>query len=184
MYQRITPAPCVPGLMAQPLGRKIQDVGRLSTTPKRSSVVTTNAVVIPDAYGYVLGSIATTALIERWMSVRVGLARREFGVSYPAMMAEGTDENAVKFNCIQRAHQNTLETLPLAVACQLLMGLAFPITAAALGVAWAIGRIIYANGYSSGDPKKRIPGSAVAGIFYLCLIIGCFYAGYSMVVVS
>ena len=183
MYRRIPAAPCASELMAQPLGKKIHAVGfgSVSTAPKRSSVVTTNAVVIPDAYGYVLGSIATTALIERWMSIRVGLARREFGISYPAMMAEGTDENALKFNCTQRAHQNTLETLPLAVMCQALMGLSYPITAAVLGVSWAIGRIIYANGYSSGDPKKRIPGSAVAGIFYLCLIIGCFYAGYSMV---
>lgn len=148
----------------------------------RRAVIKTNAIVIPDAYGYVLGSISTTALVVQWMSIKVALARRECGVKYPKMMADGDDEKSMIFNCTQRSHQNTLETLPLALMCQALMGLKFPIVASVMGFLWVIGRIIYANGYSSGDPAKRIPGSAISGIVYLALIIGCFVAGFKMVV--
>ena len=154
---------------------------RLPASPRRTAV-TTKALIIPDAYGYVLGSISTTALVVQWMSIKVALARRECGVKYPKMMADGDDEQSMVFNCTQRAHQNTLETLPLALMCQALMGLKYPIVAAILGISWAVGRIIYANGYSSGDPSKRIPGSAIAGIVYLGLIIGCFVAGFKLVV--
>lgn len=150
--------------------------------PRARSITTRpHALMIPDAYGYVLGSISTTALVVQWMSIKVALARRECGVKYPKMMADGDDEQSMVFNCTQRAHQNTLETLPLAIMCQALMGLKYPIVAAVMGVLWAVGRVIYANGYSSGDPSKRIPGAAISGIVYLGLIIGCYIAGYTLV---
>eukprot|EP00889_Picochlorum_renovo_P004032 jgi/Picre1/31062/NNA_006418.t1 len=148
---------------------------------QRRSAIKTTALMVPDAYGYVMGSIGVAALVVQWMSVKVALARRTYGVSYPAMMAEGDDEGSKTFNCIQRSHQNTLETLPTAVALQMLMGLKFPITAACMGFAWSLGRIAYALGYSTGDPAKRMPGSAVSGIIYLALIVGTFVAGYQTV---
>jgi len=82
---------------------------------------------------------------------------------------------------VQRSHQNTLEYLPNVLALQALMGLQFPVTAAGLGVCWAVARILYSLGYSTGDPKKRSPGSLLAGLVYLGLIGGTMYAGYSMV---
>lgn len=174
-----------PVIRSRSLGQGCRDMrhtSRANTNPRRA-MVTTNALVIPDAYGYVLGSISTTALVVQWMSIKVALARRESGVKYPKMMADGDDEKSMVFNCTQRSHQNTLETVPLAIMCQALMGLKFPIVAAVMGFVWAIGRIIYANGYSSGDPAKRMPGAAISGIVYLALIIGCFVAGFKMVVV-
>ena len=41
--------------------------------------------------------------------------------------------------------------------------------------------MVYAQGYSTGDPAKRGPGSAVAGIVYLALIGGAAAAGFQMV---
>ncbi len=61
-------------------------------------------------------------------------------VPYPDMYAHGKDEASLMFNCIQRAHQNTLETLPAVLAMQILMGMVFPVTSAALGAGWSIGR--------------------------------------------
>ena len=67
------------------------------------------------------------------------IALSRSGVKYPAMMAEGDSENAQKFNCMQRSHQNTLEQLPTFLAMQLLMAQAYPLTAAALGMVWNVG---------------------------------------------
>lgn len=118
--------------------------------------------------------------MTQWLAVKVAYARRQYGVTYPAMYAEGNSEEANMFNCIQRSHQNTLEYLPNVLALQLAMGLRFPVTAAALGLAWAVGRVLYAQGYSTGDPAKRGPGSAIAGVVYLALIGGTLFAGYRM----
>lgn len=155
---------------------------------------------------YVLGSTALTALTTQWMAVRVALARAKYGVSYPDMYADSSVKDGNVFNCIQvcvcwkkkicvadglpwgyfilvqRGHQNTLEYLPNVLALQALMGLQFPITAAGLGVGWAVARILYSLGYSTGDPSKRSPGSLVAGLVYLGLIGGTMYAGYSMII--
>lgn len=129
---------------------------------------------------YVAGSVAFTALMTQYLAVKVAIARRQYQVPYPAMYAEGKSGDANTFNCVQRAHQNALEYLPNVLALQIVMGLKFPLTAAVLGVGWSIGRLVYAAGYSSGDPSKRAPGSALAGILYLALIGGAGYAGVLM----
>ena len=61
------------------------------------------------------------------------------GVKYPAMVAEGDGEDAMRFNCTQRSHQNTLEQLPTFLAMQMLLAQAYPVTAAALGMLWNVG---------------------------------------------
>ena len=122
--------------------------------------------------------------MTQYLAVKVALARRQYQVPYPAMYAEGKGEDANTFNCVQRAHQNALEYVPNVLALQIVMGLKFPITAAILGVAWSVGRLVYAAGYSSGDPAKRAPGSALAGIVYLVLIVGAGYAGASMTLLN
>ncbi|GAB4818325.1 hypothetical protein N2152v2_005371 [Parachlorella kessleri] len=93
------------------------------------------------------------------------------------MYAEGQGEAALKFNCTQRAHQNTLEYLPQVLVLEALLGLQFPMYAASLGMAWNLGRVIYALGYSTGDPDKRVPGSAAAGIVFLALTFSTLWTG-------
>jgi glutathione S-transferase len=155
---------------------------RSTSSAKRTTRhVTRASLMVPDAYGYVLGSISATCLTLYWMSFQVAFARRKFGVSYPKMYAEGDDENAVGFNCVQRGHQNSLELAPQALVCQMLLGLKFPVTAAVLGVAWAIGRIVYFRGYATGVPKNRVAGAAISGLVWLALVFGTAYAGFTMV---
>lgn len=100
------------------------------------------------------------------------------------MYAEGDSEDAVGFNCVQRGHQNSLELAPQAFVLQILMGLKFPITASILGVAWALGRILYFTGYASGDPRGRVKGAAVAGLVWLALVFGTMYTGVTMLRVA
>ena len=52
------------------------------------------------------------------------------------------------------AHQNTLEVAPIIIGSTLIAGLAHPVAAAALCGTWAVSRILYTIGYSTGDPKK------------------------------
>lgn len=130
---------------------------------------------------YVAGSIAATGLVSQFLAVRVAVARKTYGVEYPALYADGNSDDAIQFNCIQRSHQNMLEYLPNALASQLVMGLVFPKVAGIMGASWALARLVYAAGYSTGDPDKRIPGNIFAGLLYLGLIGGAGYAGYTMI---
>jgi glutathione S-transferase len=113
----------------------------------------------------------------QWMAIRVALARREFGVAYPAMYK---NDGGV-FDCTQRAHQNTLETAPAQMVLVALLGLAHPVPAAAAQAAWVGGRVAYALGYSTGDPSKRLPGVAVSGLVYVATIGAALVEGAKMV---
>lgn len=64
------------------------------------------------------------------------------GVQYPKLYAEGTNAVSIKFNCTQRAHQNTMENLPVFLIMQILLAQAYPMLASALGVAWAVGKVM------------------------------------------
>jgi uncharacterized MAPEG superfamily protein len=55
-----------------------------------------------------------------------------------------SDEKArSQFNCVQRAHQNSLENYPQFLAMLTLAGVKYPITAAAAGAIYLAGRIFY-----------------------------------------
>ena len=63
---------------------------------------------LPQDYGYAISAGIGAVFMVMWKGVRVGMARKKYGVEYPDMYSK---DSAV-FNCIQRAHQNTLENLP------------------------------------------------------------------------
>ncbi|KAI8462974.1 MAG: hypothetical protein J3K34DRAFT_445749 [Monoraphidium minutum] len=135
------------------------------------------AAGLPAQYGYVIASTAFTAGVLQWQAIRVSLARRTYGVNYPKLYAEGEGEDARTFNCTQRAHQNTLETAPAMTIMTCMLGLLCPVTAASLQALWAVGRIVYALGYSTGDPSKRLPGGVVSSLTFLGTIIATLVAG-------
>jgi glutathione S-transferase len=84
------------------------------------------------------------------------------------------------FNCAQRAHHNVLENYPAALTGMLISGLEYPKFAAAAGVMWIIGRVIYALGYSSTNEKNVNGGgrfsyggfhlSALSQVVFLVLV--------------
>jgi len=119
-------------------------------------------IAVPDRYPYVLLVAVSTSYLTAWQTYLVGRARKAAKVDYPQVYAEKAEalanKDAQKFNCAQRAHQNTLEFMPATVISLLVAGLRHPEISAGLGAAWLFGRVLYTQGYITGDPKKRRRG--------------------------
>jgi len=109
---------------------------------------------LPECYGYVILVGVDSVFVNMWLAHNVGKARKQYGIEYPTMYSTEND----KFNCIQRAHQNWLEMYPQFLTLLFIGGLQHPKTTAAAGVVYLLGRIVYAHGYYTGDPKKRTRG--------------------------
>ncbi|EKM48317.1 uncharacterized protein PHACADRAFT_49759, partial [Phanerochaete carnosa HHB-10118-sp] len=109
-------------------------------------------------YAYTAAAIVSTFWLTTFQAFKVGRARKAAGIAYPQLMAEKAEAAASKeaqiFNCTQRAHQNTLESLPQLISATLIVGLKYPYFAAAACGTWTVARLLYTIGYSSGDPKK------------------------------
>ena len=89
---------------------------------------------------------------------------------YPTMYADEKEhKHAQAFNCVQRAHQNTVEFSPAFLMCLLIGGLQYPLVAAALGAVYGLARIQYFKGYSSGEANKRFSGG---GFFFMPAYFG------------
>ena len=122
---------------------------------------------LPQDYGYVISAGVGAIFMVMWKGIRVGQARKKYGVEYPEMYSK----DSTVFNCIQRAHQNTLENLPQFFFLLTMGGLSSPRLAGAAGWVWVAGRIVYALGYSTGEPAKRVRGAF--GYLGLFTLLGC-----------
>ena len=94
---------------------------------------------------YALVGIVTlvSLLLYVYMGVRVGQARRKFGIDAPAIHGHPD------FERVFRVQANTLEWLPIYLVSLWLFALYWDSqVAAALGVVWVIGRVLYMTGYS------------------------------------
>ncbi|XP_066276298.1 glutathione S-transferase 3, mitochondrial-like isoform X2 [Branchiostoma lanceolatum] len=127
------------------------------------------AIQVAPEFGYVVFSLVATFVTYMYLGVNVGKARKKYGVKYPTMYS---DKDQI-FNCYQRAHQNMLEQLPLFLVFLLVAGVQFPVPSAICGLVWNAGRIVYAHGYYTGDPAKRIWGgfSNMGHVALICIAI-------------
>jgi len=144
------------------------------------------AIVLPQGYSFVLASVASTVFLSAWQTYKVGSARKAADVKYPQLYAEKAEAEAdfkkMKFNCTQRAHQNTLEVLPAMLVTTLITGLSYPYVAAGLGGGWVLGRIFYTIGYATGNPNSRNrSGGVIGSISLLGLILSTSYTVYQLV---
>ncbi|KAI1895098.1 hypothetical protein AGOR_G00102800 [Albula goreensis] len=110
--------------------------------------------VLPPRFGFAIFTYLYSWIMLTYLGVKVGAARKKYDVKYPTMYS---DKEQV-FNCIQRAHQNTLEVYPQWLVFQTIAALVYPTAASVLGVIWVTSRFSYAWGYSTGDPAKRMQG--------------------------
>ena len=84
-----------------------------------------------------------------YTSIRVGMARQTFGIKAPA--TSGNPD----FERVFRVQMNTLEWMPIFLPSLWLFAIYIsdPI-AAALGVVWIAGRILYMTGYAQAAEKR------------------------------
>jgi glutathione S-transferase len=101
-----------------------------------------------------------------WTGFMAGWARAKYKVPAPSM------DGPLPFQSAQRVQANTLEQLPLVLAplwlCATWLGDSW---AAAGGLLWCVGRVLYALGY------YRDPGKREAGFVIGMLACGALAAG-------
>uniref|UniRef100_M4B3X4 Glutathione S-transferase 3, mitochondrial n=1 Tax=Hyaloperonospora arabidopsidis (strain Emoy2) TaxID=559515 RepID=M4B3X4_HYAAE len=124
-------------------------------------------VELQPAHGFVPLLIVGLLFVNVWAGILVGKARKRYGIEYPQMYAEKNDKNAKAFNCVQRGHQNVLESIPIFLALLFTSSIYRPQIAAMAGLFRILGFIMYMRGYASGDPKKRMQG----GFGHLAMLV-------------
>src|SRR5438477_10451207 len=109
-------------------------------------------------------------LVYFYSSILVSRARRKFGVKLPAI--SGNPD----FERVFRAQMNTLEWLPIFLPSLWLFAIYISDPfAAALGLVWVIGRILYILGYAQAV-AKRGRGLAVQALAAIALWVGALGA--------
>lgn len=138
-------------------------------------IMATTQLVIPKMYGALF---ITNCVLPSWVLVYLGFgivspARKKYNVEYPTMYAVSQKEgdDAYKFNCCQRAHQQALETYPIFLSCSLIGGLKHPILVALSGILWCYSRVMWAHGYATGSPGARYTYSAWGRYIWMALAI-------------
>jgi glutathione S-transferase len=105
-------------------------------------------------------------LFYLFIGTRVPVARRKFNVQLPATTGHPD------FERVFRVHQNMLEWMPIFLPSLWLCAVYLSdVGAAALGVAWIVGRALYYVGYRQAV-GKRIPGFFIQAAACFVLIIG------------
>jgi glutathione S-transferase len=95
------------------------------------------------------------------------------------LYASGTSKSAKAFNCVQRAHQNTLENWAPVQITMIVNGLVNPRWAALFGAVWVVGRCIYGYGYAQGADNRKL-GGAVSHLGDLPLLVMTFHTAASV----
>ncbi len=101
-----------------------------------------------------------------FFATRVAVARVKYGVRHPAITGNEDFERTF------RAHVNTLEWMPTFLVPLFLCALYLSDAgAAALGLVWVVGRVVYFYGYSRAA-EKRLPGFFIQSIACALLFLG------------
>ncbi|UZJ55077.1 hypothetical protein CBS101457_004397 [Exobasidium rhododendri] len=132
------------------------------------------AIGLPVGYPWVIAAATGTIFLNIWQSLLVSAARKKAGIKYPQVYAtkeeEASNKDAKIFNCVQRSHANSLESVHHYILMTLISGLRHPRPAVGLASVYLIGRVMYTLGYSTGEPSSRAAGAGVGAVAQLGLL--------------
>src|SRR5215467_10687144 len=121
-------------------------------------------------YHYTALVTCLAILFYFFISVQVARARVTYGVKLPAIMGHPD------FERVFRVQMNTLEWMPVFLPSLWLFAIYInDALAAAIGVVWIIGRILYLTGYTKAV-EKRSRGFAVQALACIVLLLGALGA--------
>ena len=140
---------------------------------------------LPQSYCLCLGSVAVYGFWLLNYSMKVGGARKTYmekarkdgeknvdlRYSLPNLYVEGNTKHSKAFNCVQRSHQQQLETIASFSAFVLIGGLSFPVTSGCAGMLYTLSRTFWAEGYAEGegDASQRY-SHPLSGLFWQALL--------------
>lgn len=144
-----------------------------------------STITLPSDFKYVIASLGLLPLLNQYIDISVIKARKAAKVALPALFASEEEAKADiakhRFNCAQKASMNFSEHVGGFVAAVLVSGFFFPKISAGLAATWIFGRVFYHQGYSTGDPKKRMRGG-IASVALLSLTVLSLVGTYKALV--
>jgi glutathione S-transferase len=121
-------------------------------------------------HGYAALVTLLALMVYVWMFMRVGSARSRLGVEAPAVTGHPEFERHF------RVQANTLEGLIVFLPSLWLFAIYLnEAVAAALGLVWVVGRVLYMLSYAK-DPKTRSAGFGIQATATLALLFGALGA--------
>lgn len=119
-----------------------------------------------EAYTYTAVVTLLALIVYFYMGLRVGMARGKYNVPAPAVSGDPIFERHF------RVHMNTLEWMPIFLpSLWIFASLWNDVAAAAIGVVWIVGRLLYMFAYVS-DPSKRSLGFIIQMLATAILVFG------------
>ena len=118
------------------------------------------------SHAYVAIVTLLAVLVYFWMGLQVAGARRKSGIAAPAMTGDPLLERTI------RAHYNTLEWMPIFLPSLWIFAILWSdLVAAAVGVIWIVGRILYQRGYAEAADKRSM-GFLIQALAVAVLLFG------------
>ncbi|KAI0035010.1 membrane-associated proteins in eicosanoid and glutathione metabolism [Vararia minispora EC-137] len=144
-----------------------------------------STIVVPPRFSWVIASLSTIPVLLTYQLVKTARARSRAKIPYPQLYAEKAEQEASLdakiFNCTQRAHQNTLESVPVVLITTLISGLRYPTLAAGACGIFVLTRWRYTVNYSTGVPDKRAFPARIGYATMLSLLGMSLKAAYDLV---
>ena len=135
--------------------------------PSRSDLLSLTPCSVSLSISAMAVIVALTAVFNQYCAIRCVQARKAHNCPYPNLYLPADAPGAAAYNCVQRAHANFLEALPIAA---LLIGTTYtaaPRLAVGMAALWLAGRVAYQHGYTTGGPSGRMAGAAVGSLTLL-----------------
>jgi glutathione S-transferase len=121
---------------------------------------------MPDANHLAAIDTLLAILVTFFLSGRVGYLRGKYKIDAPATVGNPDFERGF------RTHVNTVENLilfiPLLWIATIYYGGQIPFW---IGLAWVLGRLVYAFGYAQKDTRMRGPGAGIGYLTSLALLV-------------